>query len=89
MIAGPSSSGKTTFVKRLTIQLRVIGLFPLVISLDDYFIDREYVPIDEHGNPDWESPASLDIARLNSDLVALIKGKQVQLPKFDFKKARV
>jgi len=88
MIAGPSSSGKTTFVKRLTIQLRVIGLSPIVISLDDYFIDRKLVPVDDKGNPDWESPASLDITRLNEDIVALISGKEVHLPRFDFKKGR-
>jgi len=85
LIAGPSSSGKTTFVKRLVIQLRVNGLSPLMLSLDDYFIDRELAPLDDSGKPDWESPASLDIDRLNRDLIALIRGKEVQLPKFDFK----
>ncbi|RKY77241.1 nucleoside kinase [candidate division KSB1 bacterium] len=88
LLAGPSSSGKTTFVKRLAIQLRVNGISPLVISLDDYFIDRNMVPLDENGNPDWESPASLDIDRLNADLKNLINGRRVELPKFDFKSGK-
>jgi len=85
LIAGPSSSGKTTFVKRLVIQLRVNGLSPLMLSLDDYFIDRDLAPLDDDGKPDWESPASLDLHKLNRDLKALINGKEVQLPRFDFK----
>lgn len=85
LIAGPSSSGKTTFTKRLKIQLHVNGLVPLTISLDDYFLDWGKTPKDDNGNYDFESIAALDIDRLNTDLKQLLKGKEVQLPRYDFK----
>ena len=84
LIAGPSSSGKTTFAKRLSIQLRVLGFKPLAISLDDYYRNRKDVPLDSDGKPDLEALEALDIERLNSDLLELsIKGK-VSMPQFDF-----
>ncbi len=85
LIAGPSSSGKTTFSKRLNIQLRVNGKKPLVLSLDDYFLNRENTPRDSRGNYNFESLAALNIERLNSDLRALLTGKLVTLPHYDFK----
>ena len=84
LIAGPSSSGKTTFAKKLSIQLRVLGFKPLAISLDDYYRNRKNVPLDSDGKPDLEALEALDIERLNSDLLELsIKGK-VSIPQFDF-----
>lgn len=85
LIAGPSSSGKTTFAKRLLVQLRVHGFKPLVISLDDYFVDRELTPRDEEGNYDFESLEAIDLKLFNEHLSMLIEGKEVELPKFDFK----
>ncbi len=85
LIAGPSSSGKTTFAKRLSIQLRVNGLVPLALSADDYFLDNDKLPRDAQGNPDFESLRALDIPRFNTDLLALMQGKRVRLPRFDFK----
>ncbi|MDR3288563.1 MAG: nucleoside kinase [Peptococcaceae bacterium] len=84
LISGPSSSGKTTFTQRLSVQLRVNGLQPVPISLDDYFLAREDTPLDEHGQPDFESLYALDLQQLNSDLQRLIKGERVDLPVFDF-----
>lgn len=84
LIAGPSSSGKTTFVKRLAIQLRVNGFHPLSISLDDYFLNRDQTPKDEEGNYDFESINAIDIIRFNMDMNELMEGKEVQLPRFDF-----
>lgn len=85
LIAGPSSSGKTTFSKRLGIQLRVNGLVPVAISLDDYFVDRKHTPKDENGNYDFESIDALDINLFNENLKDLMTYKEVTLPKFDFK----
>jgi len=85
LIAGPSSSGKTTFAKRLSIQLRVNGLVPLALSTDDYFMDNEKAPRDALGNPDFESIHTLDIPRFNADHLALKQGRNVHLPRFDFK----
>ncbi len=85
LIAGPSSSGKTTFAKRLLIQLKVFGFKPLTISLDDYFVDRERTPKDESGNYDFESIEAIDLELFNRHLTELLEGRQVQLPKFDFK----
>lgn len=85
LIAGPSSSGKTTFSKRLGIQLRVNGLIPVPISLDDYFVDRQYTPKDENGNYDFESIYALDIKLFNENLMDLMSGKEVLIPNFDFK----
>ncbi|MFC1569891.1 nucleoside kinase [bacterium] len=88
LIAGPSSSGKTTFSKRLAIQLQVIGLKPIAISLDDYFVDRDKTPLDEMGEFDYESLKAINIQLFNEDLQNLLAGKEVQLPKFDFVKGK-
>jgi uridine kinase len=84
LIAGPSSSGKTTFTQRLAIQLRVNGLKPVTISLDDYFVNRDRTPIDETGEYDFEAIDALDLPLFNEDLKKLIKGKEVIIPKFNF-----
>lgn len=88
LIAGPSSSGKTSFTKRLTIQLRVNGLRPISIGLDDYFLDRDKTPKDEDGNPDYESVNALDIPLFNQNMNDLMAGKTVHLPRFDFKSGK-
>lgn len=85
LIAGPSSSGKTTFARRLGIQLRVNGLIPTPISLDDYFVDREHTPRDENGDYDFESIYALDLELFNENLEAILKGEEVQIPNFNFK----
>jgi len=85
LIAGPSSSGKTTTSKKLSIQLRVLGFEPLVIGLDDYFVDRTRTPRDENGDFDFECLEALDVEYLNEQLVELFAGKEVELPSFDFK----
>ena len=84
LIAGPSSSGKTTTCKRLSIQLLANGLRPIGISLDDYFVDRENTPKDEKGDYDFESLYALNIPMLNEQLNALLAGKEVELPKYNF-----
>lgn len=84
LIAGPSSSGKTTFTKRLAIQLMTNLLQPQMISLDDYFVDRDDTPRDETGEHDFESLYALDIALFNSDLNRLIRGEEVELPYYNF-----
>lgn len=84
MIAGPSSSGKTTFANRLMVQLRVNGIIPHVISMDNYFINRDEVPFDEYGKRDFENLDSLDVELFNSDLLKLIKGETVELPYYNF-----
>lgn len=86
LIAGPSSSGKTTFAQRLYIQLRVNGLRPVTISLDDYFVDREDTPRDENGDLDFEALEALDLKLFNRHLVQLIQGEEVEVPVFDFKR---
>lgn len=86
LIAGPSSSGKTTFARRLGIQLRVNGFMPIPISLDDYFVDREHTPKDEHGNYDFESIYALDLQLFNENLERLLNGEEVEIPTFNFKK---
>ena len=85
LIAGPSSSGKTTFAKRLGIQLRLNGLKPKTISVDDYFVEREQTPKDEEGNNDYESLYAVDLKLLNDHLVKLLNGEEIELPKFNFK----
>jgi uridine kinase len=85
LIAGPSSSGKTTFANRLGIQLRVNGLVPISISLDDYFLDRENTPKDEEGNYNFESIHALDLKLFNENLKDLLEGKEVEIPSFNFK----
>jgi uridine kinase len=84
MIAGPSSSGKTTFSKRLAVQLAVCGIRSHAISLDNYFVDREHTPLDEHGNYDFEALDAIDLPFFNSQLKQIIAGDAVELPKFDF-----
>jgi len=88
LVAGPSASGKTTFIKRLGIQLRVCGLVPVGISLDNYFVDRDKTPLDEEGKPDYESIEALDLELFNQHLVALLEGKAVQVPRYDFVRGR-
>lgn len=85
LIAGPSSSGKTTFSKRLSVQLLAQGCSPFPLELDNYFVDRERTPRDEDGQLDYETLLALDIERLERDLLALITGDEVQLPCYDFK----
>lgn len=84
MIAGPSSSGKTTFARRLAVQLRVNGIEPVSISLDDYFVPRDQTPLDADGKPDFEALEAIDLPRFNADLSALLQGEEVELPRFDF-----
>ena len=84
LIAGPSSSGKTTFAKRLGIQLYLNGLKPVTISADNYFVEREQTPLDEFGKYDFESINAIDLDLFNNDLRALIAGKTIQAPTFDF-----
>ncbi len=84
LIAGPSSSGKTTFSKRLMVQLKASGLKPIAISLDDYFVDREKTPRDENGNYDFEALEALDVELFNRNLLDLFDGKEVEIPKFNF-----
>lgn len=84
LIAGPSSSGKTTFSKRLAVQLHVAGMRPHTISLDNYFVNREDTPRDASGEYDFEALAALDIAKFNEDLLLLLAGERVELPKFSF-----
>ncbi len=84
LISGPSSSGKTTFGKRLAIQLMVAGMKPVNLSLDNYFVNREDTPVDEHGEYDFESLNALDIELFNQQLIELLAGKEVEIPKFSF-----
>ena len=84
LIAGPSSSGKTTFAQRLSVQLRVNGLKPHVISLDDYYVDRDKTPLDKFGVPNFESLYSIDVPKFNEDLQELLAGSTVHLPKYNF-----
>ncbi len=84
LIAGPSSSGKTTFAQRLRTQLLVNGLRPLPISIDDYFVDRENTPLDESNNPDFEHIEAIDIPLFNEHLLRLIDGEAVNIPSFNF-----
>ena len=84
LISGPSSSGKTTFSKRLSVQLMTNGLHPYPISLDDYFVNREDTPLDADGNYDYESLYALDLGLFNRQLQALLRGEEVELPRFNF-----
>lgn len=85
MIAGPSSSGKTTFSHRLSIQLRTYGLKPHPIGLDNYYVNHDDTPLDAYGKPDYECLEALDVEQFNKDMCDLLAGKQVQLPTFNFK----
>ncbi len=84
LIAGPSSSGKTTTSKRVALQLKVLGLNPVVIEMDNYFVDREKTPRDEDGNYDFEVLGAMDVDFLNKQLNQLFEGETIELPKFDF-----
>ena len=88
MIAGPSSSGKTTFSYRLSTQLMAQGLKPHPIGLDNYYLDRENTPRDENGNYDFECLEALDVEQFNEDMTRLFKGEQVEIPTFNFKTGR-
>jgi len=84
LIAGPSSSGKTTFARRLCVQLRVVGLQPLYMGTDDYFVEREKTPKDEHGEPNYEGIDAVDVKLFNDNMNDLLAGKEVDLPTFNF-----
>lgn len=84
LVAGPSSSGKTTFSKRLAVQLLASGIRPFALSMDDYFVEREKTPRDERGEYDFDSPRALDMDLLNRHLHALLNGEEVTLPRFNF-----
>ena len=88
LIAGPSSSGKTTTSKRLALQLKVLGLNPVIIAMDDYFLNRELTPKDENGDYDFESVYALNIQLLNTQLNQLFNGEEIELPKFNFHMGR-
>lgn len=88
MIAGPSSSGKTSFANRLSIQLRALGKIPHIISLDDYFVNREDTPLDEKGDYNFECLEAIDIKKFNEDMLKLLDGETVELPSFNFKIGR-
>ncbi len=85
LISGPSSSGKTTFSRRLAIQLLALGLSPFALEMDNYFVDRDDTPSGEDGKPDFEALGALNIKLLNEHLIRLVAGEEVQLPYFDFK----
>ncbi|MCD7762960.1 MAG: nucleoside kinase [Lachnospiraceae bacterium] len=85
LIAGPSSSGKTTFSHRLSTQLSVYGLKPHPIEADNYFVEREHTPLDEDGKPNFECLEAIDTEKLNNDMLALLAGEKVELPTFNFK----
>ncbi len=86
MIAGPSSSGKTTFSHRLSTQLRACGLRPHAIATDNYFVNRDKTPRDENGNYDFEGLGAMDVEQFNTDMVRLLNGETVDLPTYNFKK---
>ncbi|PID28871.1 MAG: AAA family ATPase [Candidatus Cloacimonadota bacterium] len=86
LISGPSSSGKTTFSKRLSIHLKLLGLKPIQISLDDYFVDRSKTPIDEDGEYDFESIDAIDVPLFNKDLNMIMNNQEIEVPSFNFAK---
>ena len=88
LVGGPSASGKTTFIRRLAIQLRVNGIQPVGLSLDNYFVDRERTPLDAKGKPDYEALEALDLELFNANLAALLRGDEVELPRYDFVRGR-
>jgi uridine kinase len=88
LVAGPSSSGKTTFIHRLGIQLRVDGIEPVGLSLDNYFVDRDRTPLGEDGKPDYEALEALDLELFNTHLAALLRGEEVEMPRYDFVQGR-
>ncbi len=85
MISGPSSSGKTTFSHRLSIELRTHGLNPLPIALDNYFVERVNTPLDEEGNPNFECLEAIDVEQFNTDMMKLLNGERVEIPTYNFK----
>lgn len=85
LIAGPSSSGKTTFTKKLSLSLQTLGFKPLLVSLDDYYLPHEQIPLDEDGKMDFEALEALDVPLLNENLLDLFAGKETEIPVFDFK----
>ncbi|MBI5497223.1 MAG: cyclic nucleotide-binding domain-containing protein [Deltaproteobacteria bacterium] len=87
-VAGPSSSGKTTFIRRLRVQLQVEGINPIGVSLDDYYVDRERTPVDEHGELDFEAPGALDLDLLRDHLGRLLQGETVTTARYDFKQGK-
>ena len=88
LIAGPSSSGKTTTCKRLSVQLAVNGIWPVPISLDDYFLDRDKTPLDEKGDYDFEHLHALNLPLLNEQMNALFRGEEIELPRYNFQAGR-
>ncbi|HRX01632.1 MAG: nucleoside kinase [Anaerolineae bacterium] len=88
LIAGPSSSGKTTFARRLSVQLMANGIHPIALGLDNWFVDREQTPLDEYGMPDFECLEAIDLALFNEQLNQMLAGKTVTLPNFDFRIGR-
>ena len=86
LIAGPTSSGKTTFTHRLSTQLKINGLRPIQISVDNYFVDRENTPLDKNGDPDFEAIEAINLELFNDHLLKLIQGEEVELPRFNFEK---
>ena len=84
LISGPSSSGKTTFAKRLGVQLRILGLNPVLISLDDYFVDRDRTPLDENGEYDYEALEAINLELFNDHLTRLNRGESIAMPRYDF-----
>lgn len=88
LVAGPSSSGKTTFSKRLSIQLMACGLHPIPISIDDYFVDRVKTPLDENGNYDFENITAINLELFNQQMNALLRGDEVELQRYDFPTGR-
>ena len=87
-IAGPSSSGKTSTSKRLALQCRILGMNPKVIELDNYFVNREHTPLDENGEYDFEALGAMDLDFLGRQLNELLEGKEVEIPRFDFKEGK-
>lgn len=85
MIAGPSSSGKTSFANRLSVQLATLGYKPHLISLDDYFVNREFTPRDENGDYNFECLEALDVKKFNEDMLSLLNGNEIEMPEFNFK----
>lgn len=85
LVSGPSSSGKTTSAHRIATQLRVLGQEPIMLSLDNYYLNRDMIPVDENGEMDLENINTLDIPRFNSDLSSILRGEEVETPLFDFK----
>ena len=85
MVAGPSSAGKTTFSRRLTVQLLALGISPFPLELDNYFLDRNKTPLDEYGQPDFESIEALNLISLAENLAELIQGREVRLPRYNFR----